>query len=113
MSSATRQRMKRVVIDQFGGPEVLKVVDDDIPQPGPAIATLSITSSTPERKGEPRVLHIRRYEATANRRASLRSIPTKKGFRPRRVPALQCPTRAGRGQTCATCAAPRTVAPAP
>ena len=27
--------MKRVVIDQFGGPEVLKVVEDDIPQPGP------------------------------------------------------------------------------
>src|SRR5918995_250458 len=35
MSSATQQRMKRVVIDQFGGPEVLKVVEDDIPQPGP------------------------------------------------------------------------------
>src|SRR5437870_11108056 len=35
MSSATQQRMKRVVIDQVGGPEVLKVVDDDIPQPGP------------------------------------------------------------------------------
>jgi NADPH:quinone reductase len=35
MSSATRQRMKRVVIDHFGGPEVLKVVDDDIPQPRP------------------------------------------------------------------------------
>ncbi len=32
------------------------------------------------RKGEPRVLHIRRYEATANRRASLRGIPTKKGY---------------------------------
>jgi NADPH:quinone reductase len=27
--------MKRVVIDHFGGPEVLKVVEDDIPQPGP------------------------------------------------------------------------------
>src|SRR2546425_9862643 len=35
MSSATQQRMKRVVIAQFGGPEVLKVVEDDIPQPGP------------------------------------------------------------------------------
>jgi hypothetical protein len=32
------------------------------------------------RKGKPRVLHIRRYEADANRRASLRGIPTKKGF---------------------------------
>jgi NADPH:quinone reductase len=35
MSSATQQWMKRVVIDHFGGPEVLKVVEDDIPQPGP------------------------------------------------------------------------------
>jgi hypothetical protein len=32
------------------------------------------------RKGKPRVLHIRRYEATANRRASLRGIPTKPGY---------------------------------
>jgi Deoxyribonuclease NucA/NucB len=29
------------------------------------------------RAGHPRILHIRRYEATANRRASLRGIPTK------------------------------------
>jgi NADPH:quinone reductase len=35
MSSATQQRMKRVVIDQFGCPEVLKVVEDDVPQPRP------------------------------------------------------------------------------
>ena len=35
MHSATRQQMKRVIIDQFGGPEVLKVVEDDVPQPGP------------------------------------------------------------------------------
>jgi NADPH:quinone reductase len=27
--------MKRVVVDHFGGPEVLKVVEDEIPQPGP------------------------------------------------------------------------------
>ena len=26
--------MKRVVVDHFGGPEVLKVVEDDVPQPG-------------------------------------------------------------------------------
>src|SRR5512132_4052320 len=35
MSSATQQRMKRVVVDHFGGPEVLKVVEADIPRPGP------------------------------------------------------------------------------
>ena len=27
--------MKRVVVDHYGGPEVLTVVEDDIPQPGP------------------------------------------------------------------------------
>ncbi|HEX4981712.1 MAG TPA: medium chain dehydrogenase/reductase family protein [Ilumatobacteraceae bacterium] len=27
--------MKRVVVDQFGGPEVLRVVEDDDPRPGP------------------------------------------------------------------------------
>lgn len=32
------------------------------------------------RSGQPRVLHIRRYEAAANRRASLRGIPTKPGY---------------------------------
>jgi NADPH2:quinone reductase len=26
--------MKRVVVDHFGGPEVLKVVEDDVPRPG-------------------------------------------------------------------------------
>src|SRR5262245_44845614 len=26
--------MKRVVVDHYGGPEVLRVVDDDVPQPG-------------------------------------------------------------------------------
>ena len=34
MSSATQQRMKRVVVDHFGGPEVLQVVEDDAPRPG-------------------------------------------------------------------------------
>src|SRR6476659_11201290 len=27
--------MKRVVVERFGGPEVLRVVDDDKPRPGP------------------------------------------------------------------------------
>ena len=29
-----QKTMKRVVVDRFGGPEVLKVVEDDVPQPG-------------------------------------------------------------------------------
>jgi Deoxyribonuclease NucA/NucB len=32
------------------------------------------------RAGHKRILHIRRYEATANRRASLRGIATKRGY---------------------------------
>jgi NADPH:quinone reductase-like Zn-dependent oxidoreductase len=27
--------MKRVVVDHFGGPEVLRVIDDEVPRPGP------------------------------------------------------------------------------
>ena len=28
-------KMKRVVVDHYGGPEVLRVVEDDVPEPGP------------------------------------------------------------------------------
>ena len=35
MSSARPERMKRVVVDHFGGPEVLKVVEEEVPRPGP------------------------------------------------------------------------------
>jgi hypothetical protein len=31
MSSPTQQRMKRVVVDHFGGPEVLRVVEEEAP----------------------------------------------------------------------------------
>ena len=36
MSTSTNQleTVKRVVVDHCGGPEVLKVVEDDVPQPG-------------------------------------------------------------------------------
>ena len=27
--------MKRVVVDHYGGPEVLTVIDDEVPRPGP------------------------------------------------------------------------------
>src|SRR5207249_979042 len=35
MESQNGDRMKRVVVDRFGGPEVVKVIDDQVPQPGP------------------------------------------------------------------------------
>ena len=33
-SANERNTMKRVVVDHFGGPEVLRVVEDDVPRPG-------------------------------------------------------------------------------
>jgi len=35
VSASEPQTMKRVVIDHFGGPEVLRVVEADVPEPGP------------------------------------------------------------------------------
>jgi NADPH:quinone reductase-like Zn-dependent oxidoreductase len=35
VSTEERTTMKRVVVDHFGGPEVVMVVEDDVPQPGP------------------------------------------------------------------------------
>jgi NADPH:quinone reductase len=34
-SAHEQKTMKRVVVDHFGGPEVLTVMEDDVPQPGP------------------------------------------------------------------------------
>jgi len=35
VSEDEQKTMKRVVVDHFGGPEVLRVVEDDVPRPGP------------------------------------------------------------------------------
>ena len=35
METRNGDRMKRVVVDRFGGPEVLTVIDDEVPRPGP------------------------------------------------------------------------------
>src|SRR5262245_60069553 len=35
MSSGTGERTKRVLVDHYGGPEVLRVVDEEAPAPGP------------------------------------------------------------------------------
>jgi len=34
MEPQSGDRMKRVVVDRFGGPEVVEVIDDQVPQPG-------------------------------------------------------------------------------
>jgi NADPH:quinone reductase-like Zn-dependent oxidoreductase len=35
VSADEQKTMKRVVVDHYGGPEVLRVVEDDVPRPGP------------------------------------------------------------------------------
>jgi NADPH2:quinone reductase len=35
METRNGDRMKRVVVDHFGGPEVVTVIDDEVPRPGP------------------------------------------------------------------------------
>jgi NADPH:quinone reductase-like Zn-dependent oxidoreductase len=35
VSAIEKATMKRVVVDHYGGPDVLKVVEDDVPRPGP------------------------------------------------------------------------------
>ena len=35
MQTANRDRMKRVIVDHYGGPEVLRIVEQDVPRPGP------------------------------------------------------------------------------
>src|SRR5512132_3102672 len=35
VSANEQKTMKRVVVDHYGGPEVLKVLEDDVPRPGP------------------------------------------------------------------------------
>jgi NADPH:quinone reductase len=35
MENQNGDRMKRVVVDHFGGPEVVRVIDDQVPRPGP------------------------------------------------------------------------------
>ena len=37
--------MKRVVVDRFGGPEVLKVVEEDAPRPGPGEVRLRVLAA--------------------------------------------------------------------
>jgi NADPH:quinone reductase len=35
VSAREPRTMKRVIVDHFGGPEVLRVIEDDVPEPGP------------------------------------------------------------------------------
>ena len=37
--------MKRVVVEQYGGPEVLRVVEEDAPRPGPGEVLVRVLAS--------------------------------------------------------------------
>src|SRR5512133_3041378 len=44
--SATEQKtMKRVVVDHYGGPDVLKVIEDDVPEPGPGEVRVNVLAA--------------------------------------------------------------------
>jgi len=45
MDSQHGDRMKRVVVDHFGGPEVLTVIDDEVPRPGPGEARVRVLAA--------------------------------------------------------------------
>ena len=35
MGAPSGERMKRVIVDRYGGPDVLRIIEDDVPDPGP------------------------------------------------------------------------------
>jgi NADPH:quinone reductase-like Zn-dependent oxidoreductase len=37
--------MKPVIVDQYGGPDVVKVVEDDVPKPGPGEARVRVLAA--------------------------------------------------------------------
>ena len=45
MQTENGDRMKRVIVDHYGGPEVLRVVEDEIPRPGPGEVRLRVLAA--------------------------------------------------------------------
>jgi NADPH:quinone reductase len=45
VSANEETTMKRVVVDHFGGPEVLKVVEDSVPRPGPGEVRVKVLAA--------------------------------------------------------------------
>ena len=37
--------MRRVVVDHYGGPEVLRVIEDDVPEPGPGEVRVNVLAA--------------------------------------------------------------------
>jgi NADPH:quinone reductase-like Zn-dependent oxidoreductase len=45
MEAPNGGRMKRVIVDHYGGPEVVKVIDDQVPQPGPGEVRVKVLAA--------------------------------------------------------------------
>jgi NADPH:quinone reductase len=45
MEAPNGDRMKRVIVDHYGGPEVVKVIDDQVPQPGPGEVRVKVLAA--------------------------------------------------------------------
>ena len=45
MEAPNGDRMKRVIVDHYGGPEVVKVIDDQVPRPGPGEVRVKVLAA--------------------------------------------------------------------
>src|SRR5512132_216414 len=45
VSANEQKTMKRVVVDHYGGPEVLRVIEDDVPEPGPGEVRVNVLAA--------------------------------------------------------------------
>ena len=42
MHTENGDRMKRVIVDHYGGPEVLRIVEEEVPRPSPGEARVGV-----------------------------------------------------------------------
>ena len=91
--------MKRVVVDHFGGPEVVKVVEEDDPRPGPGQVRVRVLASGVSLSdaqmragtylGGPKAAVYARLRARRRRRSARPGLLEAAGRRPhRRVDAV-------------------------
>jgi NADPH2:quinone reductase len=45
MQTGNGDRMKRVIVDHYGGPEVLRIVEEDVPRPGPGEVRVKVLAA--------------------------------------------------------------------
>jgi hypothetical protein len=81
VSANEQKAMKRVVVDHYGGPEVLRVVEDGVPEPGPGeVRVRVLAAGVSFTDSQLRAGVSRRAEAAAH--ARLRARGRRRGARP-------------------------------